>query len=240
MFYKLLSDHTHRFNTRAQVYVAGRPAYPAALILWLRDHFPAETEVADVGAGTGILSVQLADAGFSVLAIEPSEPMRAEIPSGIKSLNGTAEAIPVPDESVDLVTVAQAFHWFNQPAAMAEFARVLRPGGRVALIWNQRDDSTEIGAEYKRLINQHRVERVPHVGARATSNGLLDDEVTLRFDNPQTLTLTGLLSRVHSTSYMAQNEAVDAAFSGLFNRFSVDGVLTLPQYTEMYFGLPRP
>ena len=235
-----MSDHTHRFNTRAQVYVAGRPSYPVALIQWLRDHFPVAAKVADIGAGTGILSVQLANAGFSVIAIEPSEPMRAEIPTDITALDGTAEAIPLPNESVELVTVAQAFHWFNQPAAMAEFARVLRPGGKVALIWNQRDDSTEIGAEYKRLIDQHRVERVPHVGARATSNGLLDEEVTLRFDNPQTLTLTGLLSRVHSTSYMAQNEAVDAAFTDLFNRFSVDGVLILPQFTEMYFGLPRP
>lgn len=235
-----MSDHTHRFNTRAQVYVAGRPSYPVALIEWLRQRFPAGAEVADIGAGTGILSVQLAQAGFAVTAVEPSAPMRAEIPTDITALDGTAEAIPLPNSSVDLVTVAQAFHWFNQPAAMAEFARVLRPGGKVALIWNQRDDSTEIGAEYKRLIDQHRVERVPHVGARATSNGLLDDEVTLRFDNPQTLTLTGLLSRVHSTSYMAQNEAVDAAFTDLFNRFSMDGVLILPQYTEMYFGLPRP
>lgn len=235
-----MSDHTHRFNTRAQVYVAGRPSYPVALIEWLRQRFPDGAEVADIGAGTGILSVQLAQAGFAVTAVEPSEPMRAEIPTNISALDGTAEVIPIPNDSVDLVTVAQAFHWFNQPAAMAEFARILRPGGRVALIWNQRDDSTEIGTEYKRLIDQHRVERVPHVGARATSNGLLDEEVTVRFENPQTLTLTGLLSRVHSTSYMAQNEAVDAAFTDLFNRFSVDGVLILPQFTEMYFGLPRP
>jgi SAM-dependent methyltransferase len=234
-----MSDHTHRFNTRAQVYVAGRPSYPAALIDWLLGQFPTGSVVADIGAGTGILSVQLVQAGFAVTAVEPSAPMRAEIPPGIPAVDGTAEAIPLPDDSVDLVTVAQAFHWFDQTASMREFARILRPGGRVALIWNQRDDHTEIGVEYKRCVDRHREERIPHVGARATSNGLLDGEITLRFDNPQTLTLTGLLSRVHSTSYMSQSEAVDADFTALFDRFSEDGLLQLPQYTEVYFGLPR-
>jgi SAM-dependent methyltransferase len=234
-----MSDHTQRFNSRAQVYVAGRPSYPVALIQWLRDHFAVEAKVADIGAGTGILSVQLADAGFSVIAVEPSEPMRAEIPTGITSLNGTAEVIPLPDASVDLVTVAQAFHWFDQPAAMREFARILGPGGKVTLIWNQRDDTTEIGAAYKSLVERHRFERIPHVGARATSNGLLNDEVALKFDNPQLLTLSGLLSRVHSTSYMSQSPELDADFAELFHQFSVNGVLTLPQSTEMYVGFPR-
>ena len=231
---------TERFNSRAQVYVAGRPSYPVALIEWLRARFPIRTPVADVGAGTGILTTQLVAAGFVVTAIEPSDPMRAEIPSPIPALAGTAEAIPLPDVSVDLVTVAQAFHWFDQPVAMKEFARILRPGGCVALIWNQRDHETEIGIAYKFYVDRHRTEVVPHMGPQSTPNGLLKDVITLRFDNPQTLTREALLSRVHSTSYMAQSPALDADFSELFDRFSVGGRLILPQYTEMFFGLPRP
>ena len=230
---------TERFNSRAQVYVAGRPSYPAALLEWLQARFPVGTPAADVGAGTGILTTQLVAAGFVVTAIEPSDPMRAEIPSHISALAGTAEAIPLPDDSVDLVTVAQAFHWFDQPVAMKEFARILRPGGRVALIWNQRDHETEIGMAYKFYVDRHRTEIVPHMGPRSTPNGLLDDVTTLQFENPQTLTREALLSRVHSTSYMAQSAALDADFSELFERFAVDGKLTLPQYTELYFGLPR-
>ena len=130
-----MTDPTQRFNSRAQVYVAGRPSYPKDLIVWLQAHFLPTTRVADIGAGTGILTQQLFDAGFAVTAVEPSAPMRAEIPSGITALDGTAEAIPLPDAFVELVTVAQAFHWFNQAAAMAEFKRILTPDGRVALIW---------------------------------------------------------------------------------------------------------
>ena len=234
-----MTDPTQRFNSRAQVYVAGRPSYPNELIAWLQDHFPPTTRVADIGAGTGILTKQLFDAGLTVTAIEPSAPMRAEIPPGIPALDGTAEAIPLPDASVELVTVAQAFHWFNQAEAMAEFSRILTPGGQVALIWNQRDDSTEVGREYKVLVERHRGEPVPHVGPRATPNGLLDDLVTLRFENPQKLTLPGLLSRVHSTSYLSQSPSLDANFTDLFQRFSRDRILTLPQCTEMFIGIPR-
>jgi SAM-dependent methyltransferase len=235
-----MSNPTQRFNSRAQVYVAGRPSYPAAMIAWLQAHFPPATRVADIGAGTGILTKQLFDAGFSVTAVEPSAPMRNEIPSEILSLDGTAEAIPLPDASVELVTVVQAFHWFNQVAAMVEFNRILTPEGRVALIWNQRDDASKIGREYKVLVERHRGEPVPHVGPRATPNGFLGDLVSLRFDNPQILTKSALLSRVHSTSYLAQSPALDADFSDLFDRYAQDGILRLPQNTEMYVGIPQP
>lgn len=107
------------------------------------------------------------------------------------------------------------------------------------LFGNQRDDSTEVGREYKVLVERHRGEPVPHVGPRATPNGRLDDLVTLRFENPQKLTLSGLLSRVHSTSYLSQSPTLDADFTDLFQRFSQAGILTLPQYTEMFVGKPR-
>ena len=94
----------------------------------------------DLAAGTGKLTVDLVARGASVVAVEPVPEMRAKL-EGVKALDGTAEAIPLDDASVDVITVGQAFHWFDAPAALAECARVLRPGGLLAMLWNVRDET---------------------------------------------------------------------------------------------------
>ena len=94
----------------------------------------------DLGAGTGKLTAELLALGHDVVAIEPLEPMRARIPAEAEALDGSAESIPLEDASVDAVTVGQAFHWFDQAAALAEIERVLRPGGSLGLLWNLLDD----------------------------------------------------------------------------------------------------
>lgn len=132
------------FSHCADDYAAHRPDYPAALLDLLEASFgPAAGKTAlDVGAGTGIFSRQLAGAGWSVIATDADPAMlgRAGPPVGrIQFATAVAERIPLDDGSVDLVTAAQAFHWFNPPIALAEFARVLKPGGGLALVWNDRD-----------------------------------------------------------------------------------------------------
>jgi SAM-dependent methyltransferase len=132
------------FDSAAEVYERVRPGYTDAALAWLADVLdlrPGRT-VVDLAAGTGKLTARLLTTGARVIAVEPSEGMlavlRAAAP-GAQALSGTAERIPRPDASVDAVTVAQAFHWFANDAALAEIHRVLRPGGVLALAWNRRD-----------------------------------------------------------------------------------------------------
>jgi len=132
------------FGRGADDYVAARPSYPAEA-LDLLDLGPG-VDVLDLAAGTGKLTVDLVARGADVVAVEPVGPMRGRLVDLLPDVDvrdGTAEAIPLADDSVDVVTAAQAFHWFDAPAALAECARVLRPGGLLAMIWNVRDETVD-------------------------------------------------------------------------------------------------
>lgn len=147
--------HAGSFGTVSEEYDAARPTYPAEAVLWLTGQGPLD--VLDLGAGTGKLTGQLVAAGHTVTAVDPSEGMleqlRARLPS-VTIAQGPAEQVPLPDSAFDVVTAAQAWHWFDQPAATAECARLLRPGGRLALVWNQRDESSGWVAAAWRPINR--------------------------------------------------------------------------------------
>ncbi|HWC34727.1 MAG TPA: methyltransferase domain-containing protein [Mycobacteriales bacterium] len=125
------------FGPAAANYKAGRPGYPREILLQCLPDWAAE--VLDLAAGTGPLTNNLLDLGLSVTAVEPLDEMRALIAPEATALPGTAEAIPLPDESVDAVFVGQAWHWFDAPRALAEIHRVLRPGGVMAAMWNLLD-----------------------------------------------------------------------------------------------------
>jgi len=127
------------FGAAADVYDRARPGYPVEAVRWA---LPVDARrVLDLGAGTGKLTAVLLDLGLDVVSVEPSEQMRAHVPGRALALAGTAEQVPLPDASVDAVVVGQAFHWFDPVPALAEMARVLRPGGTLALLWNVRDES---------------------------------------------------------------------------------------------------
>jgi SAM-dependent methyltransferase len=129
------------FGEEAAAYERGRPSYPPEAIDWLLPD--GARDVLDLGAGTGKLTIRLVERGLDVVAVDPI-PEMLEVLSGslpdTPALLGTAEEIPLPDNSVDSVLVAQAWHWFDPERAVAEVARVLRPGGRLGLVWNTRDE----------------------------------------------------------------------------------------------------
>ncbi len=136
------------YKTVAETYVAGRPDYPDAARAWLHDTLAlAPGKIAmDVGAGTGKFLPYLRATGAKVLALEPVDGMRARLTRDnpdVEAFAGTADRIPLPDASLDAIVCAQSFHWFATPDAVAAFARVLKPGGMLGLIWNVRDESVD-------------------------------------------------------------------------------------------------
>jgi SAM-dependent methyltransferase len=129
------------FGSEAAAYERGRPSYPPEAIDWLLP--PDARDVLDLGAGTGKLTTRLVERGLQVVAVDPIAEMLELLTTSLPdtpALLGTAEHIPLPDNSVDAVLVAQAWHWFDPEQAIAEVARVLRPGGRLGLVWNTRDE----------------------------------------------------------------------------------------------------
>jgi SAM-dependent methyltransferase len=148
------------FGRASDAYERGRPDYPIAAIehAVARVGLDASGVALDLGAGTGKLTRLLQGRAARVVAVEPVDAMRAELVARapfVEALPGTAEAVPLSDDSVDAVFCAQAFHWFDGPRALVEIARVLRPGGGLALIWNARDQSVPWVAELTALLDQH-------------------------------------------------------------------------------------
>lgn len=208
-------DPRERFSTRVENYVRYRPGYPEAVVdaIAERSGNVSATCVADVGSGTGIFSRLLIDRGFSVCGVEPNAEMRAAAESLLgnddrfTSVNGSAECTTLPDASVDLVTAAQAFHWFSGEATRAEWSRILRPRGLVALVWNVRNvAASEFMSGYEALLRELGTDyaEVSHEGvddARLRAlfgHGAFE---RLTFPNAQTFDLVGLVGRVESASY---------------------------------------
>ncbi len=143
------------FGPQAAAYERGRPSYPPEAIDWLLP--TAARDVLDLGAGTGKLTTRLVERGLEVVAVDPLPEMLEVLCDSLPdttALLGTAEEIPLADNSVDAVLVAQAWHWFNPERAIPEVARVLRPGGRLGLVWNTRDERLGWVRELGRIIGR--------------------------------------------------------------------------------------
>jgi SAM-dependent methyltransferase len=153
------------FGAAASIYERARPSYPDAAVDWL---LPAgHPQVVDLGAGTGKLTRMIADRGVDVTAVEPSDGMREQLQTalpGVPALAGSAEAMPLADHSVDAVLVAQAWHWVDLQRASAEVARVLRPDGRLGLLWNHRDERVDWVSELTLAITRDGSDHTGHNG----------------------------------------------------------------------------
>ena len=231
------------FARSVEAYERARPEYPPEAIAWLAEELdlrPGRT-VVDLAAGSGKLTRPLAALGCEVIAIEPVAEMRAAIgPSAARALDGTAEAMPVPDDSADAVTVGQAFHWFDGPKALAEIERVLRPGGALALVWNRRpSERSALHAEISEMIAPYRGDAPAHASG-AWRDAFAGRELTERhFDFTQRLDADGLADRVGSTSFVAALD--DAERRPLLERvraLAPDGPVDVPYECEIHVWRP--
>lgn len=195
------------FDSAADVYDRVRPGYTREAVDWLAGLLDAP--VVDLAAGTGKLTAPLSER-MAVTAIEPSEPMLAVLRKRApraQALTGTAEAIPLPDRSAGGVVVAQAFHWFRHNEALQEIHRVLRPGGRLALVWNRRDLSAPAHAAMEEIFARYKGDTPRHrdgdwrraIDASELFEPLAEEELP----NVQRLPRGGLAERVASTSFIA-------------------------------------
>jgi SAM-dependent methyltransferase len=154
---ELQHPDSRSFELVADIYERGRPTYPPEAVDWIAARLGLREgrTVVDLGAGTGKLTRALLKTGARVIAVEPGDAMRAELERAVpeaETLRGSGEDIPLPDASVDAITVGQAFHWFRHDEAIPELRRVLRAGGGVALLWNSRDPKTPLQQEVSELI----------------------------------------------------------------------------------------
>jgi SAM-dependent methyltransferase len=237
-----LHPATRGFALAAEAYERGRPDYPAAAVAWLVERFdlrPGRT-VVDLAAGTGKLTRVLVPSGAEVIAVEPIAEMRALIENA-RALEGTAEAIPLPDASVDAVTAGQAFHWFRAEEALAEIHRVLRPGGGVALVWNTRDERHALHAAASELIRpleggvprRHKRDWSAVVDA----SGLYTPCERTTFDLEQLVDEDGFVERFTSISFVAA--AAPEARAEVETRLralarDAGAPIRLPYVTELY------
>jgi len=198
-----------RFSGLAGLYDRFRPSYPADALQMILGGLGPEPAVLDVGAGTGISTAALVAAGARAIALEPNDEMRAvALAKNLDARAGSASATALPSASVDLVTAFQAFHWFASAQALAEFRRVLRPGGRLAIVWNERDRTDPFSLDF-RAIEERYGERSMLAGIDFSDESLPQLLHDAGFGAPregsfahfQELDAEGVAGRIRSTSY---------------------------------------
>jgi SAM-dependent methyltransferase len=250
-----ITDSKERFSNRVADYIRYRPGYPPAIIDVFRYDcaLTPDSVVADVGSGTGILTKLLLGNGNVVYGVEPNAEMREagenflQQYSRFKSVEGSAEATTLPTASVDLIVAGQAFHWFDRSAARREFARILKPGGWVALIWNEREvTATPFMSEYEQLIERHGTD-YSAVHHKYSEQAGIDEffapsKVAMReFENQQHIDFDGLKGRLMSASYAPptgdpRHEPMIRDLLALFTRHQSDGRVTILYRTRIYFA----
>jgi SAM-dependent methyltransferase len=251
----MLPNPTERFTGRVESYRRFRPTYPLKVIDLLQREccLRPDSRVVDIAAGTGIFTELLLAGGWDVTAVEPNDEMRAACAAlqsqypKLSILGGTAEATGLPDHSIDLITAAQALHWFDLGKTRAEFARILKPGGWCAIVYNNRrmgGDPFHDG--YEELLIDYGID-YQEVQRRHFPEGKIAEFLApsptrrANFPNPQPLSLEALEGRILSSSYMPQPvqprfREMCAAIHRLFAENERNGEVTLQQDCVVGYG----
>lgn len=246
-------NYTNRFDGKGEIYAKARPKYAAGLFDYLKNTLgiPAGSVFADIGSGTGIFTGQLLNCGYKVYAVEPNDDMRKKAEEKLSdnknfiSVNGSSSDTTLPDGSVDNITAAQAFHWFDPVSFAAECKRILKPGGRVIIVYNSRDEKAACTMALAALRRKY----AP--GFHGFSNGISDEKCIaffagrcdiFRADNTQVYDRQGYIDRVLSSSYsLKEGDANFAEYlkeiGDIFDEFSENGSIAVPTATVAYSGI---
>ncbi len=250
-----MNNSTARFSSRVENYIKYRPSYPAPVIDFLRERCDLSTNsiVADVGSGTGIFSQLLLPGVGRVYGIEPNREMREAGErllrdyANFTSVTGISEATTLPDHSVDLITAAQAFHWFDRVKARQEFVRILKPGGWVALVWNgRREDSTPFLTAYEQMLLKFSTDytQINHRNvddADVAAFYAPEPMSILHADNVQWVDFDGAKGRLLSSSYVPDvgqpnHEAMMSELEHIFAQHQAHGQVAFEYDTVLYLG----
>lgn len=248
-------DTTKLFSNRVENYVKYRPTYPKLLLRKLEEEgiLTEEKTIADIGSGTGILTEILLETKCKIFAVEPNDEMRFAAEARLSKFNnfnsvkGTAEASTLEDKSIDIITVAQAFHWFDQVKTRVEFKRILKPEGIVVLIWNERlVEKSNFQKEYDILLKKYcsRYESSKH--RNVTRDQIANFYGSNNFseydcDNYQKFDFESLKGRLSSSSYTPTKEEENyeplmEELKHLFDKYQANGVVQFDYNTKMYYG----
>jgi SAM-dependent methyltransferase len=252
-----VKDTTQRFSSRVDNYVRYRPGYPPEVLELLKSEcgLSPDSLVADIASGTGIFTRMLAKNGNRVFGVEPNDEMRRagkrllESHSGFTSIAGTAEATTLPDHIVDIVTAAQAAHWFDREKARREFIRILKPGGWLVLLWNERrTDSTPFLCEYERLLLTYGTDyrEVRHERTTAEIADFFSPSPfrSSTLEMRQEVDYPGLEGRLLSSSYTptsdhANYDAMLQELRRIFDAHQIDDRVSIDYNTLVYYGRLR-
>lgn len=246
---------TEKFTDKADSYAKYRPSYPNEYIEYLltASRLKEGNIVADIGSGTGIFSGQLLEKGLTVIGVEPNDEMRLKAEQSLNkdgrfmSVKAAAENTTLHDKSVDLVTVAQAFHWFDPEKFRVECKRILKQDAMVALVWNSRDGSSDLNKESAEICQKH----CPNF--KGFSGGMGETEEVFKqffkdgkyefksFQNHLEFNFEGFLGRYLSASYSPKKtdreyDPFISSLTKLFEKYSKNGKIVIPNVTRSYLG----
>lgn len=247
-------DSRKKFNGIANEYTQSRPSYAVKFIecLYEKHSFSKSSVIADIGSGTGKFAKQLLDKGSNVVCVEPNTDMRlvaekelSEYPH-FKSVAGSAENTTLPDNSVDFITTAQAFHWFDTKSFKAECSRIIKPGGKAFLIWNTRNTEALINQKLHSVYSKY----CPDFKGFSGGTKPHDDRIKyffdnnyeyITFDNPLYFDREKFINRSLSGSYSLKKG--DSNFNlyieeieKIFDEFETDGIVKIENHTVVYVG----
>lgn len=247
---------TDKFTGKAQHYEAGRPSYPQSLLDSLYNNYglSADSVIADIGSGTGKLTKQLLQRGSHVIAVEPNDDMRNAAQQALQQyttlqiVKGSDAATTLPNNSVDAITVAQAFHWFDPSAFHKECTRILKKNGRVFLIWNMRDENAPINKETYAIFKKYCPNFYGFSGGIQQNDATIatffnNDYVVEKYPNPLYFSKETFLQRCLSGSYSLKKgdthfEAYANELTVMFEKFAINNVVEVPNDCVAYIGTP--